>query len=65
MTEIDAAIRDAIAEVWAAASRAEALIAEQCPGPHAYVQHRDRRDPWCRVCRYTAAGQKILQEGRR
>lgn len=46
-----------------AAARLEELIAEHCPGPHAYVQHRDRRPPWCHACRYTAAGQLIPREG--
>lgn len=36
-----------------------ALILAACPGPHEYVQHRDRRPPWCNACRYTAAGFKV------
>lgn len=45
-----------------AAARLEALIAGHCPGPHAYTQHRDRKPPWCNVCRYTAAGALIPRE---
>jgi hypothetical protein len=57
--DIDADIRNAIAQVWIAADRVEALIAGQCPGPHKYVQHRDMNPPWCPACRYTEAGVKI------
>jgi hypothetical protein len=45
-----------------AAARLEDLIASHCPGPHAYVQHRDRKPPWCNACRYTAAGALIPRE---
>lgn len=38
------------------------LIADACPGPHRYVQHRDDKPPWCPACRYTEAGQKIPRE---
>lgn len=58
------AIRAAIAQVWAAANHAEALIAEHCPGPHDYVQHRDRKPPWCNACRYTESGEKIPPKSR-
>lgn len=59
MADIHQEIQDAIAEVWASANRAEELIAGNCPGPHAYVQHRDRRPPWCRACGYTAGGLNV------
>lgn len=36
-----------------------AAIAAACPQPHRYVQHRDRRPPWCAACRYTADGERI------
>jgi hypothetical protein len=45
-----------------AAARLEELIARHCPGPHGYVQHRDRKPPWCPACRYTAAGALIPRE---
>lgn len=38
-------------------------IAAQCPGPHQFVQHRDRRPPWCNACRYTADGLKVANTG--
>jgi hypothetical protein len=25
-------------------------IRDACPGPHAYVQHRDHNPPWCKTC---------------
>lgn len=57
--EARAEISAAAAEVWAAAERLEALIAAQCAGPHRYVQHRDRRGPWCRVCGYGEDGYQV------
>ena len=59
MTAADEEIRNAVAEVWAAAERAEDVIARHCPGTHRYIQHRDRNAPWCPACRYTEAGLKI------
>jgi hypothetical protein len=52
------AVRIAVAagEVYAARSRLEALLRENCCGPHRYVHHRDGRLPWCGVCRYQADG---------
>lgn len=32
-----------------------------CPGPHDFVQHRDRREPWCNTCRYTVMGERVPQ----
>ena len=40
-------------------AKLEQLILDACPGPHAYVQHRDRRPPWCKACRYTRSGHLI------
>lgn len=59
MGDVHQQIQDAIGEVWEAVSRAEQLIASNCPGPHRYVQHRDHKPPWCNQCRYTEAGYKV------
>lgn len=39
-------------------------IREACPGPHVFVQHRDRRPAWCEACRRTDEGD-IVQHGQR
>lgn len=34
----------------------ERAVAKACPGPHAPVQHRDRKPPWCPACGRDAMG---------
>lgn len=34
-------------------------IREACPGPHSFVQHRDRRPAWCNACRRTGDGGSV------
>ena len=34
-------------------------IREACPGPHSYVQHRDRKPAWCEACGYAEDGTRI------
>jgi hypothetical protein len=34
----------------------EVAIAQACPGPHQYTQHRDGKPPWCNVCGFTGEG---------
>jgi len=43
-------------EADAARRRLQDLLRRNCPGPHRYVQHRDHKPPWCRVCRYRVDG---------
>lgn len=62
MTAADNEIRIAGRVVAVAAARLEAVIAGHCPGPHAYIQHRDSQPPWCSACRYTAGGALIPQK---
>jgi hypothetical protein len=45
-----------LAETRAALQRLQARIAEQCPGPHEYVNRRDLLPPWCDACGYTDTG---------
>lgn len=52
---IDAAARKAAR----ARERLLTLMAEACPGPHEFVQHRDNRSPWCRACRRDAGGRRV------
>jgi hypothetical protein len=40
-----------------------ALILSVCPGPHRYVQRRDRRPPWCGACGYTSHGLRVSTPG--
>lgn len=37
------------------------LLETSCPGPHKYVQHRDRKPPWCNACGYTGAGFRVKE----
>lgn len=55
----DRAIADASEAAATARAGLASLIANLCPGPHDYVQHRDRRPAWCETCRYTINGVKI------
>lgn len=36
-------------------------LARLCPGgdDHGFVQHRDRRPPWCPLCHYTQWGAAV------
>jgi len=61
----DQEIQIAFRVVAVAAARAEEILAKHCPGPHAYVQHRDRRPPWCEACRRTAQGELVPEAGQR
>jgi hypothetical protein len=54
-------VRIAVAagEVYAANARLEGLLRDNCRGPHRYVQHRDRKQPWCDACRYQVDGTPV------
>jgi hypothetical protein len=45
-----------LAETRAALARLQARIAAECPGPHEYTAHRDRKPPWCDACGYSDVG---------
>ncbi len=55
----DQQIQSAVAAAAAARDHLAALIERQCPGPHGYVQHRDRQQPWCPRCGYGANGERV------
>jgi hypothetical protein len=50
-----------ILEVRGRLARLHAKIAEQCPGEHRYVRHRDNRPPWCDACGYTDVGLHLTE----
>lgn len=54
-------IEAAAAAVTTTRQRLANLLSAACPGPHWFVQHRDRLPPWCEACRYTAIGQRIAE----
>jgi hypothetical protein len=58
-------MHDAIALLSADIRRSQeslaALLLAVCPGPHRLVQHRDRRPPWCKACRYTSDGRQVAR----
>jgi len=49
------------AEVKRASQALEKVLEQSCPGPHRYVQHRDRRSAWCSACGRTASGEKVTK----
>jgi hypothetical protein len=58
-----ARIRAAAYDAQSARTQLGTLIAESCPGPHHYIQHRDHKPPWCPACRYTPDGTYIPDSG--
>jgi hypothetical protein len=43
-----------------AEARLQRLLLEACDGPHKFVQHRDREEPWCNACRHTVSGKVVV-----
>jgi hypothetical protein len=58
-TETHVAIAKTAQAIDVARMQLAALMMSSCPGPHAFVQHRDRLPPWCKACRYTRDGRRL------
>lgn len=63
MSSYDDVIARATEAVHEARLDLEVAIRKACPQPHRFVQHRDKRPPWCPACRYTADGERIDEKG--
>jgi hypothetical protein len=55
-TETRPPLEDRLAVVRRGLARPHARLADQCPGDHQYVQHRDGKPPWCDACGFRDIG---------
>ena len=46
-----------------ALQRLQQSIADECPGPHEFVQHPGLRPPYCEVCGFTDVGLPLGDTG--